>query len=138
VPPFRGVLGLELLFTSVLRQCTDSDLVGGRRLLVDATHVEADAALKSLRAELAVIDGGGETDAAVALSRLAAATAINLKRLLAHGAHDTSDSRSAATRARNTSATAARLRIAARMLALLTATLDEISRLRAADTSTGS
>ena len=44
-------------------------LVGGRRLLVDATHVEADAALKSLRAEPAVVDGGGETDGAVAVSR---------------------------------------------------------------------
>jgi transposase len=53
----------EQLFTGVLRQCTDAGLVGGRRLLVDATHVEADAALKSLRAELAVIDGGGEDDA---------------------------------------------------------------------------
>jgi len=51
----------EQLFTSVLRQCTDAGLVVGRRLLVDATHVEADAALKSLRAELAVIDGDGET-----------------------------------------------------------------------------
>jgi len=50
----------EQLFTAVLRQCTDAGLVGGRRLLVDATHVEADAALKSLRAELAVIDGDGE------------------------------------------------------------------------------
>jgi transposase len=48
------------LFTAVLRQCTDAGLVGGRRLLVDATHVEADAALKSLRAELTVIDGDGE------------------------------------------------------------------------------
>jgi len=56
----------EQLFTGVLRQCTDAGLVGGRRLLVDATHVEADAALKSLRAELAVIDGGGETDDAAA------------------------------------------------------------------------
>ncbi|MEA2188649.1 MAG: hypothetical protein QOK16_3660, partial [Solirubrobacteraceae bacterium] len=34
--------------------------------------------------------------------------------------------------------TTGRLLIAARMLALLTATLDEISRLAAADTSTGS
>jgi len=41
----------EQLFTAVLRQCTEAGLVGGRRLLVDATHVEADAALKSLRAE---------------------------------------------------------------------------------------
>ena len=53
----------EQLFTSVLRQCTDAGLVGGRRLLVDATHVEADAALKSLRAELSSIDGAGEDPA---------------------------------------------------------------------------
>jgi transposase len=59
----------EQLFTSVLRQCTDAGLVGGRRLLVDATHVEADAALKSLRAELAVIDGGSETEDAPAGTR---------------------------------------------------------------------
>lgn len=59
----------EQLFTGVLRQCTDAGLVGGRRLLVDATHVEADAALKSLRAELAVIDGGGEADEAVTAPR---------------------------------------------------------------------
>lgn len=50
----------EQLFTGVLRQCTDAGLVGGDRLLVDATHVEADAALKSLRGELSAIDGGGE------------------------------------------------------------------------------
>jgi transposase len=50
----------EQLFTGVLRQCTDAGLVGGERLLVDATHVEADAALKSLRGELSGIDGGGE------------------------------------------------------------------------------
>jgi hypothetical protein len=53
----------EQLFTAVLRQCTDAGLVGGRRLLIDATHVEADAALKSLRAELAPVaeedDGAG-------------------------------------------------------------------------------
>jgi transposase len=47
----------EQLFTAVLRQCTDAGLVGGRRLLIDATHIEADAALKSLRAELEPIDG---------------------------------------------------------------------------------
>src|SRR3954453_19674479 len=52
----------EQLFTAVLRQCTDAGLVGGRRLLVDATHVEADAALKSLRAELSTIDGDGDGD----------------------------------------------------------------------------
>lgn len=50
----------EQLFTAVLRQCTDAGLVGGRRLVVDATHVEADAALKSLRAELTAIDGDGD------------------------------------------------------------------------------
>lgn len=51
----------EQLFTAVLRQCTDAGLVGGRRLLVDGTHIEADAALKSLRAELASSDGDGES-----------------------------------------------------------------------------
>jgi len=56
---FAGSSVFEQLFTAVLRQCTDAGLVGGRRLLVDATHVEADAALKSLRAELTVIDGDG-------------------------------------------------------------------------------
>ncbi len=55
----------EQLFTAVLRQCTEAGLVGGRRLLVDATHVEADAALKSLRAELSLVEdtvdeGGGQ------------------------------------------------------------------------------
>src|SRR4051794_18854116 len=50
----------EQLFTAVLRQCTDAGLVGGRRLLVDATHIEADAALESLRAELEPIDGDGD------------------------------------------------------------------------------
>ena len=52
----------EQLFTAVLRQCTEAGLVGGSRLLIDATHVEADAALKSLRAELAAVeDAAGET-----------------------------------------------------------------------------
>lgn len=50
----------EQLFTAVLRQCTDAGLVGGRRLLVDGTHIEADAALKSLRAELTVAPRDGE------------------------------------------------------------------------------
>src|SRR3954467_6644279 len=57
----------EQLFTAVLRQCTETGLVGGRRLLVDATHIEADAALKSLRAELSLVetefgDGDGDAD----------------------------------------------------------------------------
>lgn len=46
----------EQLFTAVLRQCTDAGLVGGRRLVVDGTHIEADAALRSLRAELSPVD----------------------------------------------------------------------------------
>lgn len=53
----------EQLFTAVLRQCTEAGLVGGGRLVVDATHIEADAALRSLRAELAPVDsdsGDGE------------------------------------------------------------------------------
>jgi transposase len=52
----------EQLFTAVLRQCTEAGLVGGRRLVVDATHIEADAALKSLRADLSPIDGDGDGD----------------------------------------------------------------------------
>src|SRR3954454_7233547 len=59
----------EQLFTAVLRQCTDAGLVGGRRLLVDATHIEADAALKSLRAELEVLDGDGDVADDAAKSR---------------------------------------------------------------------
>ncbi len=66
----------EQLFTAVLRQCTEAGLVGGSRLLIDATHVEADAALKSLRAELCAVEdlggdlpddggGGGEASADV-------------------------------------------------------------------------
>ena len=52
----------EQLFTAVLRQCTEAGLVGGRRLVVDATHIEADAALKSLRAELTPADDDGDGD----------------------------------------------------------------------------
>lgn len=52
----------EQLFTAVLRQCTDAGLVGGRRLVVDGTHIEADAALKSLRAELSVADADGDVE----------------------------------------------------------------------------
>ena len=42
----------EQLFTQVLGRCTEAGLLDGRRLVVDATHLEADAALSSLRAEL--------------------------------------------------------------------------------------
>jgi len=31
----------EQLFTQVLRACTDAGLVGGRRLVIDGTHIEA-------------------------------------------------------------------------------------------------
>jgi transposase len=54
----------EQLFTAVLRQCTEAGLVGGRRLVVDGTHIEADAALGSLRAELAPTDGDGDGEIA--------------------------------------------------------------------------
>jgi transposase len=50
----------EQLFTQVLASCRDAGLLDGSRLIVDATHVEADAALKSLRAELQIIDGDGD------------------------------------------------------------------------------
>jgi hypothetical protein len=50
----------EQLFTQVLASCRDAGLLDGSRLIVDATHVEADAALKSLRAELVCLDGDGE------------------------------------------------------------------------------
>src|SRR4051794_17145532 len=56
----------EQLFTQVLASCRDAGLLDRSRLIVDATHVEADAALKSLRAELEGIDGedvGGEAPA---------------------------------------------------------------------------
>ncbi len=52
----------EQMFTAVLRQCTEAGLVGGRRLLIDATHVEADAALKSLRAELSLVEANSDED----------------------------------------------------------------------------
>jgi transposase len=40
----------EQLFAQVLASCRDAGLLDRSRLIVDATHVEADAALKSLRA----------------------------------------------------------------------------------------
>jgi transposase len=59
---FANSTVFEQLFTQVLASCRDAGLLDGSRLIVDATHVEANAALKSLRAELGVIDGGGESD----------------------------------------------------------------------------
>lgn len=54
---FAGSSVFEQLFTQVLAQCRQAGLLDGSRLLVDATHVEANAALQSLRAELTVTDG---------------------------------------------------------------------------------
>jgi len=62
---FAGSSVFEQLFIAVLRQCTEAGLVGGRRLLVDATHVEADAALKSLRAELSLVADSSAEDGGV-------------------------------------------------------------------------
>jgi transposase len=59
---FAGSSVFEQLFTQVLAQCRQQGLLDGGRLVVDATHVETDAALKSLRAELCVIDGDGRDD----------------------------------------------------------------------------
>jgi transposase len=59
---FAGSSVFEQLFTQVLAQCRAQGLLDGGRLVVDATHVEADAALKSLRAELSVVDGDGDGD----------------------------------------------------------------------------
>jgi transposase len=61
---FANSTVFEQLFTQVLASCRDAGLLDGSRLIVDATHVEANAALKSLRAELEVIDGGGDGDQA--------------------------------------------------------------------------
>jgi transposase len=56
----------EQLFTQVLASCREAGLLDGDRLIVDATHVEANAALKSLRAELELIErqerDDGESD----------------------------------------------------------------------------
>ena len=49
---FAGSAVFEQLFTQVLARCREAGLLDGERLVVDATHVEADAALTSLRAEL--------------------------------------------------------------------------------------
>ena len=59
---FAGSSVFEQLFTQVLAQCRQQGLLDGRRLVVDATHVEADAALKSLRAELSLVDGDSDGD----------------------------------------------------------------------------
>jgi transposase len=50
----------EQLFVQVLAQCRAAGLLDGTRLVVDATHVEADAALRSLRADLGVVGGDGD------------------------------------------------------------------------------
>ena len=50
----------EQLFTQVLARCREAGLLDARRLVVDATHVEANAALKSLRAELSFAADDGQ------------------------------------------------------------------------------
>ena len=52
----------EQLFTQVLGQCREAGLLDGTRLVVDATHVEANAALASLRAELSVVEDSAPSD----------------------------------------------------------------------------
>ena len=51
----------EQLFTQVLASCREAVLLDGSRLIVDGDAVEANAALKSLRAELEVVDGAGSS-----------------------------------------------------------------------------
>jgi Transposase domain (DUF772) len=53
----------EQLFTQVLARCREQGLLDGGRLVVDATHEEANAALQSLRAELTALEGEGEAAA---------------------------------------------------------------------------
>ena len=60
---FANSTVFEQLFNQVLAACREAGLLDGSRLVVDGTHVEANAALKSLRAELEVIDGDGENPA---------------------------------------------------------------------------
>ena len=60
---FHSSSVFEQLFTQVLASCRDAGLLDGSRLVVDATHVEANAALKSLRAELSLIDDDGDVSA---------------------------------------------------------------------------
>jgi transposase len=52
----------EQLFNQVLASCREAGLLDGSRLIVDGTHVEANAALKSLRAELSVVGGGEDPE----------------------------------------------------------------------------
>ena len=52
----------EQLFTQVLGQCREAGLLDGTRLVIDATHVEANAALASLRAELSVVEDAAPGD----------------------------------------------------------------------------
>jgi transposase len=59
---FASSTVFEQLFNQVLASCREAGLLDGSRLIVDGTHVEANAALKSLRAELEVIDGGEDPD----------------------------------------------------------------------------
>jgi transposase len=53
----------EQLFVQVLGRCRQAGLLDGSRLVVDATHVEANAALSSLRADLALAAEGDDARA---------------------------------------------------------------------------
>jgi transposase len=59
---FASSTVFEQLFNQVLASCREAGLLDGSRLIVDGTHVEANAALKSLRAELSVVDGGEDPE----------------------------------------------------------------------------
>jgi transposase len=61
---FAGSPVFEQLFTQVLGACREAGLLDGERLVVDATHVEANAALRSLRAELERAAEGEATNGA--------------------------------------------------------------------------
>jgi len=120
--------------------------------------VEARAWVRTLRGVEAKIDRTVHAEGAIAelkrhgltrarsrgkrmlqLQLLAAATAINLKRLLAHpGARRATDGEQSRTLQCVASTPSARHIAATWLLSILTATLDEIDRLVATDTSTGS
>ena len=56
----RELVGVQAALRAGAREVPEAGLLDGSRLIVDATHVEANAALKSLRASCRVIDGDEE------------------------------------------------------------------------------
>jgi transposase len=69
----------EQLFTQVLAACRQAGLLDGQRLVVDATHVEANAALCSLRGELAAASDPVQSEAEPAAGSAAAAPPASLR-----------------------------------------------------------